>query len=56
MCVVLCVWWGEGKKDEEGGLANLDEIGVPGLEIVLRGFVFRIRSLDVLLAVLDHLC
>ena len=42
-------------KIEERGLVDLDEIGVPGFEIVLGGFVFGIRGLDVLLAVLDHL-
>ena len=40
---------------EERGLVDLDEFSVPGLEIVLGGFVFGIRGLDVLLAVLDNL-
>lgn len=40
---------------EQRGLINLDEISIPSLKLILGGFLIGIRSLDVLLAILDHL-
>ncbi|RDX70492.1 hypothetical protein CR513_50258, partial [Mucuna pruriens] len=49
----------KGKTDqdeiEERGLIDLDEIGVPRLEIFVGGLLIGIRSLNVLFAVLDYL-
>jgi len=48
-------FWKRTDQNEikERGLVDLDEIGVPGLEIFLRGFVVGIGGVDVFFAVLD---